>query len=95
MKSKKQRLFNIIEKFLNEHKKDDLELFYGLGTKIKIHSISHSLKSKSVLLECVIILGDTINEEILDRSLADYLIKDACDYVLPDLNIKTMIRWDC
>jgi hypothetical protein len=47
-----------------------------------------------VLVEVIVILGDTINEEILDTSLAEILIRDALVYFFPEQQIKTLIRWD-
>jgi hypothetical protein len=47
-----------------------------------------------VLVELVVILGDVINEEILDTSLTEILIQDALVYFFPEKTIKTIIRWD-
>ena len=67
---------------------------YGVGTKIKIHSISESFRQNSILLEVVIVLGDQINEQVMDRELADILVQDALVYFFPEQHIKTMVRWD-
>jgi hypothetical protein len=90
----KRRIFRLIEVYLNEFKGCAVEEMYGKGTKIKIHSISDSIKDKSLLIEAVIVLGDTINEEVMDRELADVLIQDALVYFYPEYSIKTMVRWD-
>ena len=94
MIDKKQRLFRLIESYLNDFKGDAVEEVYGKGTKIKIHTINFSVTSKSVVLESVIILGETINESVMDRSLADILIQDALVYFFPDYHIKTYVRFD-
>jgi len=94
MIDKKQRLFRLIESYLNEFKGDAVEEVYGKGTKIKIHTINFSVTSKSVVLESVIILGETINESVMDRTLADILIQDALIYFFPDYHIKTYVRFD-
>jgi hypothetical protein len=47
-----------------------------------------------VLVEVIVLLGETINEEILDTSLAEILIQDALVYFFPEQQIKTLIRWD-
>jgi len=94
MIDKKQRLFRLIESYLNEFKGDAVEEVYGKGTKIKIHTINFSVTSKSVILESVIVLGETINESVMDRSLADILIQDALIYFFPDYHIKTYVRFD-
>ena len=94
MLDKKRRLFRLIEIYLNEFEKNAIEQMYGVGTKIKIHSMSESLSEKSLLFEVVIVLGNTISEEIMDRKLADILVQDALVFFFPDHLIKTYVRWD-
>jgi hypothetical protein len=94
MPDKKQRLFRLIESYLNDYQKESVEQVYGKGTKIKIHTISESVTQNSLLIEAVIVLGETISEEVMDRKLADVLIQDALVYFFPDQHIKTYVRWD-
>ena len=94
MLDKKRRLFRLIEHYINDYKKDAVEEMYGKGTYIKIHSMSQSLQGKSMLFEAVIVLGDTITEEVMDRKLADILIQDAIFWFFPEHHIKTYVRWD-
>jgi len=90
----KKRLFRLIEVYLNEYRKNAVEQIYGKGSKIKIHTINHSITTNSLLVEAVIYLGDIITEEVMDRELADVIIREALDYFYPECSIKTMIRWD-
>lgn len=92
--NRKERLFRLIEVYLNEFRGSSVEEFYGKNTKIKIHNITHSITTNSLLIEAVIYLGDVITEEIMDIILADILIQDALVYFYPECSIKTMIRWD-
>ena len=62
--------------------------------KIKIHNMAESQAGKSILFEAIIILGNTITEQVMDRKLADVLIQDAVVYFFPDQSIKTYVRWD-
>jgi hypothetical protein len=94
MKTPKQRYINIIEKYINVVKKDYVELMYGEGVVIKIHNIDPSPTSNSILIEAVIILGNVINEEVLDRSMVDYLVNDIVTLIFPEASIKCMVRWD-
>lgn len=91
---KKRRLYRLIEHYINVTKAPIIKEAYGETSKIKIHNISFSTQQKSVLIEAVIVLGDEINEEVLDRSFADYLINDAIPLFFNDVSVKTMIRWD-
>jgi hypothetical protein len=91
---RKKRIFRLIEVYLNDFRGPAIEEMYGKGTKIKIHSISDSIRDKSLLIEAVIVLGDTINEEVMDRELTDVVIQDALAYFYPEYSIKVMVRWD-
>lgn len=94
MSDKKRRLFRLIENYINDYQKEAVESVYGKGTYIRIHSMTESYSTKSLLFEVVIVLGDTISEQVMDRTLADILIQDALVYFFPDRNIKTYVRWD-
>lgn len=90
----KNRYIRIIEKYLNVIKKDDVELMYGKGTKIKVRNINPSISNNSITVEVVIILGEVINEEVLDSSLTPYLIQDILELIFPDVITKTIVSWD-
>ena len=90
----KRRLFRLIEVYLNGFKGDLVESIYGNRSIIKVHTVTFGVLDNSVLVELVVILGDVINEEILDTSLTEILIQDALVYFFPEKNIKTIIRWD-
>lgn len=94
MVDKKRKMCRLIESYLNDFQGDSVQEMYGSGAKILIHNLNFANSDKSVLIEAVIILGETINEGVLDRRLADYLIQDAMIYIFPDLTTKCMIRWD-
>ena len=94
MLDKKRRLFRLIESHINDYNSEVVETCYGKGARIKIHSMTESITHKSILFEVVIVLGDTISEQVMDRTLADILIQDALVYFFPDQNIKTYVRWD-
>ncbi len=90
----KRRLYRLIEKYINDFKGDAVESIYGKGSSIKVHTVTFGISDNSVLVEVIVLLGETINEEILDTSLAEILIQDALVYFFPEQQIKTLIRWD-
>jgi hypothetical protein len=94
MLDKKRRLFRLIESYMNDFQGDAVQEMYGEGSRIKVHSMNHSYSTKSVLFEIVIVLGTTINESMMDKTLASILIQDALVYFFPDQNVKTYIRFD-
>ena len=94
MIDKKRRLFRLIECYMNDFQGNAVQEMYGDGAKIKVHSMNHSYSTKSVLFEIVIVLGTTINESMMDKTLANILIQDALVYFFPDQKIKTYVRFD-
>jgi hypothetical protein len=94
MLDRKQRLFRLIENYMNDFQGNAVQEMYGEGAKIKVHSMNHSYSEKSVLFEIVIVLGNTINESVMDKTLANILIQDALVYFFPDQKIKTYVRFD-
>lgn len=94
MLDRKQRLFRLIEYYINNFRRDAVQEMYGDGARIKVHSMNHSYTEKSVLFEIVIVLGETINESVMDKTLANILVQDALVYFFPDQKIKTYVRFD-
>ena len=94
MLDKKQRLFRLIENYINDYQGGAVQEMYGKGSYIKIHNLNFSVTQQSVLLEAVIVLADLITEEHIDRKLADVLIQDAIIYFFPECSVKTYVRFD-
>jgi hypothetical protein len=90
----KRRLYRLIEKYINDFKGDAVESIYGKGSTIKIHTINFGVTSSTILLEAIVILGETINEDVIDNSLAEILIRDSMIYFFPEHHIRTIIRFD-
>jgi hypothetical protein len=79
---------------MNDYQGNAVQEMYGNGARIKVHSMNHSYSEKSILFEIVIVLGNTINESVMDKTLANILIQDALVYFFPDQKVKTYIRFD-
>jgi len=90
----KRRLYRLIEAYLNGFKGNDVELMYGKGSTIKVHTVTFGVTNNVILLEAIVVLGETINEEVIDNSLAEVLIQDSMIYFFPEHQIKTYIRFD-
>lgn len=90
----KRRLFRLIEYYINDMYKEPVEEMYGPGTKIKIHSLSESYRTNSMLFEVVINLGEVINESVMDKTLAETLVRNALVHFYPEQIIKTYVRWE-
>ena len=79
---------------MNDFQGNAVQEMYGDGARIKVHSMNHSYTEKSILFEIVIVLGNTINESVMDKTLANILIQDALVYFFPDQKVKTYVRFD-
>jgi hypothetical protein len=94
MPDKKRRLFRLIENYINDYRGNAVQEMYGKGANIKIHTINFSVTENSIMMDAIIILGDLITEDKLDRSLADVLIQDAMVYFFPECSIKILVSFD-
>jgi uncharacterized protein YpmS len=94
MLDKKQRLFRLIENYINDFQGESVQKIYGEGSKIKVHSMTQSFSTNILLFEVVVVLGETINESVMDDSLANVLIQDSLVYFFPECQIKTYVRFD-
>jgi len=91
---RKRKLFRLMESYMNDFRGNAVQEMYGKGSYIKIHNLNFSVTQQSVLLEAVVVLGDLITEEHIDRALADVLIQDAMVYFFPECSVKTYVRFD-
>lgn len=95
MPGKKRRFYRLLEQYMNEYRKDAVELIYGVGSKIKVHHWSYNSKGDTFLFELVVILGDEINESVMDKSLAVALLNDSLVYFYPEVkNIRCIVSFD-
>jgi hypothetical protein len=90
----KRRFYRLIEKYINDDKKDVVESFYGKGSTIKIHNVSFAQQSRSAVIEFVIVLGDVITESQMDEKMGITLISNAMTYFYPELSTHFICRWD-
>lgn len=91
---KKRRLYRLIENYINDFQGKAVQEIYGEGSYIKIHNLNFSVTKSVVLLEAVIVLGNLITEEHIDKKLAEILIQDSLVYFFPETSVKTYVRFD-
>jgi hypothetical protein len=95
MSDKKRRFYRLLETYMNDSRKEDLELMYGKDAKIKIHNWTHNVKGDQFIFELIVVLGSTINESVMDKNLAEVLLEDALQYFYPEVTkICYMVRFD-
>lgn len=93
--NKKQRICQMLETYIYDVETPFIEELYGVGTTIKIKDIFYSTTTKSVVVDCKIVLGELINEEILDISTAEICVTNAVSLFYPDSKLSITIGWDC
>lgn len=94
MLDKKQRFFRLIESYINDFRGDAVREFYGNQSRIKVHSMNTGVKDNSIMLEVIILLGETINEDVMNDSLAHILVQDSMVYFFPESKILSYVRFD-
>ena len=95
MPDKKRKFYRLLENYMNESRKEDVELMYGKDAKIKIHNWTHNVKGDQFIFELIVVLGNTINESVMDTNLAEVLLKDGLQYFYPEVTkICYMTRFD-
>jgi hypothetical protein len=53
------------------------------------------MKGDEFIFELVVILGNTINESVIEESLAEVLLEDALVYFYPEIKkVRCMVRFD-
>ena len=94
MLDNKQRIIRLLENQINDYYSENIRLIYGPGAKIKIKTISEGLKSKSILVEGVVILGSVISEEVLEADVADVFIQNISAFIFPNHTIISYVWFD-
>jgi hypothetical protein len=95
MTDKKKRFYRLLERQINGLRKEAVELIYGKGSRIEVHSWTHNIKGDTFIFELIVHLGDTINESVIDKNMAEALLKEALQFFYPEVkNVNCMVRFD-
>ena len=90
----KELYIKLIECYINEAHKGSVEEFYGVGSKIKISNLNFGVTDKSILVSMTIILGETINEQVMEKDMAELLLIKSFRFFLRDAKVTTVINCD-
>lgn len=91
---RKKKFFKLIELYINQSRKSELEEYYGKGSKIIVDSINFSTTKNNCIIESTIILGEKIEEDFLQKEFADLLLSRAFRHFYPEFSINTIVKWD-
>lgn len=92
---KKLRICQMMESYINDVESSYIDELYGKGTKIKIQDIFYSTTTNSIVIDCKVILGDVISEELLDTSPVEIFVSNAVGIFYPDKKLSITVSWDC
>lgn len=84
-----------IQNFLNfPEQRFLIEEFYGEGSSIKVSRVVLSGDLKKSQVTSKVVLGKTITESCIDKSMANYLIGQCLGYLNPDSEFQIFVSFD-
>lgn len=92
--NRKKKFFRVMELFINKTKKEELENYYGKGSKIEILSLTRSETSDKCLIEVKVVLGESINEDYLHTEFADFMVQKTFRFFYPEFMVNTVVKFD-
>jgi len=92
--SNNNRVKSLIGHYINYVFNEDINHFYGENSKINVMALNYVSTNKSIFVDCKLILGDNINENVLDDYVAKLLIFDALDFFYPNQDIIVNVTFD-
>lgn len=85
---------SLIESLINDTKREVFESMYGINSKFQVRDIGYSDRNKILYIDAKIILGDTIDESVIDPEMINFLILDNIKYIYNDVNLNLTISFD-
>ena len=82
------------EILLNELEFNYIQQFYGEGTYIKIRDITFSPVKKTCLVDCVVVLGEIIETNILEDDMTRLLVYGIMDKLILDYKVNVMVKYE-
>jgi hypothetical protein len=82
------------EKLLNELESEYIQEFYGKGTYLRIRDITFSPVKKVCLVDCVVVLGETLNPKSLEDDMTRLLVYETTDKLLRNYSVNVMVSYD-
>ena len=82
------------EKLLNELESEYIQEFYGKGTYLRIRDITFSPVKKVCLVDCVVVLGETLDPKSLEDDMTRLLVYETTDKLLRNYSVNVMVSYD-
>lgn len=94
MNSKEKSYARLIQRVLNKTRKEQIESFYGEGSKIKVRGVVFSHTKKECIVDAIIVLGPVICEDVMEDLVAMYEILDITDLYLDGYKVGVQLKFD-
>jgi hypothetical protein len=92
--SKSRKISNVFENFLKKSYKKHVDHFFGENSRIEVRDIVFSPVKRTCLIDCIVYLGDEINETYMDEDYVRNIMYKIADKVLYDYKVNVMVRFD-
>lgn len=87
------KIFNLVDNYVNNLRKEEFLNFYGNGAVLKTKTIGYSSNNKSLFVEAHLTIGDDFVDDIIDSSLCEILIGNSLKYLYPNQNVTYIITF--
>ena len=92
--SKSRKISKVFESFLTKSYKKHVYQFFGENSRIEVRDIVFSPVKRVCLIDCIVYLGDDINESYMDEDYVRNIMYKIADKVLYDYKVNVMVRFD-
>lgn len=95
MLTEKRRIMRILEKYINEGERKNLELFYGINSRLKIRDYGFSTNMNCYFFDVIILLGESVNEDYMEDIFANELISESLKVLFSeDKKVSIIVKFD-
>ena len=72
-----------------------MDYMFGVGSKVIVRNIDYSVTSKLVYIDVMVILGETIDELMLQSDgIISELIKESMEFISPEDKLAITVSFD-
>ena len=94
MTGSKKDFIKAFELLVNTLDKDNIDGYFGEGTKFVIRDMVFSPVKNNCLIDCRVVLGEEISIPVESDEFVRTLIQRAADNMISDFKINVMVKYD-
>lgn len=88
------KIIHLIESYINNIRKRELNFMYGEGSRVEVQNLQYLTTSKSLLIDCTVIFGQTIDEEMFNIEFLEILMSDTIAFFFDDIKLVISVTYD-